>query len=261
MRRARLFFVSVTFLLSCIFVAGCGKPELYSKWRNRQIAIDGKFEDWQNEIAYYDKNTRVSIGVINDDAYLYICLITRNRGLMEQLTRAGFSVWFDPDGGTAKVFGIHFPLGIQGKGMPMEKRSEVNLFQESWQQIEIIGPGKEEKYTTSIEEIEKDGISVKLGMLRGYFIYELKVPLVENDQHPYYIGAQNKLIGMGFETSLINKEMPPGMGMPGRGGMRGAPGGGGGGMPGGGMGGMPGGKPFDDENRFQLWMTVMLSSG
>jgi hypothetical protein len=284
----RFVFVFMILVLLSVFISGCGKPKLYSKWRNRQITIDGKFEDWQNDIAYYDENTRVSIGVINDDTYLYICLITRNRGLMEQLMMSGFNVWFDPEGGSDKVFGIHFPLGMQAKGMPMEVGSgdsilsdkkdlkeHSEMFQESWQQIEIIGPGKEERYTALIEAIEKDGISVKMGSEKGYFVYELKVPLTESEQHPYYIGVnKNNLIGMGLEVSAINKGMPGGVGMPGGGGrgnmrMSGGGPGGGGGMPGsedrgmpGGEGGMPpSGGISIDEKEYQLWMAVMLSSG
>jgi len=124
----RFVFAFMILVLLSVFISGCGKPKLYSKWRNRQITIDGKFEDWQNDIAYYDENTRVSIGVINDDTYLYICLITRNRGLMEQLMRSGFNVWFDPEGGSDKVFGIHFPLGMQGGGMSIEAGGGNSVF-------------------------------------------------------------------------------------------------------------------------------------
>jgi hypothetical protein len=270
MKTGRLFVIFITFILSCIFIIGCGKPKLESKWRNRQISIDGNFEDWQNDIAYYNENTRISIGVVNDDTYLYVCLITRNRGFMEQLMRSGFSVWFDPEGGTDKVFGIHFPFGMQGRDMPIKAENEdlvspdeknlkehLDMFQDSWQQIEVIGPGKEEKYTTSIGAIEKDGISVQIGRLKGYFVYELKVPLVESEQHAYYIGVKSRIIGIGFETSITSSGMPGGM--PRGGGMRmsddNMPAGRGRGMPGGCMGG---GMPNDDKG-IQMWMTVILA--
>ncbi len=279
MKRVKLLFIFIVFILPCILIVGCGKPKLESKWRIRQISIDGKFEDWQEDIVYYNAGTRISVGVVNDDTYLYVCLITRNRGFMEQLMRAGFTVWFDPEAGTDKVFGVHFPFGMQGKNMPMETgggslvpmdkkdlKEPAGIFQEPWQEIEIIGPGKEEKYTTSMEAIEKDGISVKIGSLKGYFTYELKVPLVESEQHAYYIGAKSKIIGMGFETSVINSgiagSMPRGGGM--GGGTRisddNMPAAGGGRSMPGGMGrGMPGGGVFNNEG-IQMWMTVILAS-
>jgi len=273
----------------CMVLSGCGKPKLNSKWRDQGILIDGKFDDWQNDLSYYDEKTRINVGVINDDAYLYICLITRNHGLMEQLARSGFTVWFDPKCGTNKVLGIHFPSGSgmmpdNGKppmdrgreepGLSGEKGPEKpsEMFQEPWQEVEIIGPGKEEKYKTTVEAAEKYGINVKTGKEKGYFVYELKVPLFENEQYPYAISPnKDKLIGLGFEASgaiMPGGEMPRGrrgMSMPGGGmnfgeGGMGMPGPGGGG-PGG--GGPPGGRGemSGEEKSFQLWMIVALAGG
>jgi len=278
-------FVFIVFTLACIFIIGCGKPMLQSKWREREIVIDGKFNDWQNDMAYYDERTRVNVGFINDDTFLYICLITRNQGLAEQLMGSGFTVWLDPQGGSEKVFGIRFPFhrGMQDNNMPPRARGREDrmpadkkgsqeppeVFQEPWQEIEIVGPGREERYATTIETTEKDGLTVKIGRSKGYFVYELKVPLIENEKHPYAIGVNKQgLIGIGFETSGIGGGVERGMGLPGaggagRGGMR-TPGGGVGGMPysddgmgfSGGRGGMP-----EGQKNFQLWLIVMLSSG
>jgi len=280
MRGNRIISVFICFILLSVFIAGCGKPKLNSKLRDHEIIIDGKINDWQNDLSYYDEKTRVNVGVINDDTYLYICLITRNHGLMEQLARSGFTVWFDPNGANNKVLGILFPSGgglipensmpPMGRGRedlgPLDKKGSERpseMFQEPWQEIEIIGPGKEEKYKTTVEAAGKYGISVKMGNEKGYFIYELKVPLFENEQHPYAIGVnKNRLIGLGFETSGINKGMMRRMGPPGgRGG--GMPGGDGG-MPfgGGGMGGPGGGSEMPEEEKsFQLWLIVMLAGG
>ncbi|MBI4982906.1 MAG: hypothetical protein HZC15_07250 [Candidatus Omnitrophica bacterium] len=278
MQRGRAVLFFTVFIFLCVFIVGCGKPKLASKWRDCEISIDGESDEWKDALAYYDENTRVNIGVMNDGTYLYICLITRNHGLMKQLTRSGFTVWFDPKGANSKVLGIRFPYGVgmRDQGMspiergdsdmaPSDKKGPeepLKMLREPWQEVEIIGPGKEERYKTTVEAAEKYGISVKLGKSKGYFVYELKVPLFESEQHPYAIGVnKNKLIGLGFETAVMNKGMIRGMGSPGgRGG--GMPGGSGG-MPfgGGGMGGPGGGgdEMPEEEKSFQLWLIVMLS--
>jgi len=61
-----------------VFIAGCGKPKIESGWLSRKIDIDGKLEDWHGELAYYNKDMRVSVGAANDDTFLYVCLVTRN---------------------------------------------------------------------------------------------------------------------------------------------------------------------------------------
>jgi len=152
------------------------------------------------------------------------------------------------------------PLGAKDA---QGEREEIS--RGSWRQVEIIGPGKKEKYTASLAEIEKDGISAEIGSSQGYFIYELKVPLSESGEYPYYIGAASGVISMGFETSASASGMSGGR-MPG-----GGPGGGtrmpDRGMPAAGGMGMPGGMregperdmPGSGEN-FNLWITVMLAS-
>ncbi|MFA5090005.1 MAG: hypothetical protein WC510_03075 [Candidatus Omnitrophota bacterium] len=288
MRGNQDIIVFTIFALLCVFIIGCGKHKIESRWRDGEISIDGKSDEWKDSLAYYDENTRVNIGVMNDDTYLYVCLITRNHGLMEQLLRSGFTVWFDPKGGNNKVLGIHFPSGggmMPDNGMPAMGRGREDLdppdkksperptemFQEPWQEVEIIGPGEEERYKTTVEAAEKYGINVKIGKEKGYFVYELKVPLFENEQYPYAIRPnKDRLIGLGFETSGSGGGMSGsggrrGMGMPGGGmsfggGGMGRPGGGGpgGGGPPSGRGGM---GMAEEEKSFQLWLIVVLAGG
>jgi len=277
MRRTALSLTLTCVLMFPVFIAGCGKPKIESGWLSRKIDIDGKFEDWHGEFVYYNKDMRVSVGVANDDTFLYLCLVTRNRGLAEEIKHSGFTVWFDPEAKSKKVFGVRFPVCVQDRDMPagpgrksppgvkdtQSEREEIP--RGPWRQVEIIGPGKKERYTASLEEIEKDGIKVEMGVFQGQFIHELKVPLVESVSHPYYIGAGSGFISMGFETServggMRGGRMPgggPGGGM--RMPDRGMPEVGGMGMPGG-MRGGPGRGMAGSDNNFNLWVKVMLAS-
>jgi len=272
-------FFPLIFFLSCIVLTGCDRINLISTWRNHEIVINGKYTDFGNVMAYYDEKERVAINLFNDNDYLYICLISRNRQIETQLMMSGFVVWFDPDGGKNKVFGIHFPLGMKEMGMPMaegERYSEDERGRESGmarergrhkdfekrleileglqEKIElIIGPvnakGKGMPIELSLEDANKQGIEAKMGHQNEYFVYELKVPFIKSVQHQYAIGAKTgKPIGFGLEITVSDMEMANAD--MGRHKSRGE-------------GRMPSGmghRMYPGEG-FQLWATVTLSSG
>jgi hypothetical protein len=108
-------------LISAPLGAGCGKPELQSHWRDRDVTIDGVVgvegepdREWTgSRYALEDQN--VAVGLLNDEEYLYISLETRDRRIGMQLIGMGFTVWFDPDGGDDRVLGVQFPLGRAGQ--------------------------------------------------------------------------------------------------------------------------------------------------
>lgn len=60
---------------------------------------------------------------MNDTSNLYITLSTTDQTLMMKTLRLGFTVWFDPEGGTREVPGVKYPVGIQGMGSRSDGRS------------------------------------------------------------------------------------------------------------------------------------------
>lgn len=164
--------------------------------------------------------------------------------------RQGLTLWFDPAGGKKRIFGIKYPVGmpeeemqmrrIQGGDTPMKpRRGEPDperirqIPMRQMTELEILGPGKDESIRLPIEEAK--GITINLSASSGTLVYELKIPLSQDEQNPYAIGAQaGSSIGIRLETPKINRSnMRRGMagGMPGGGGRGGM-----GRMPGGGMG-------------------------
>jgi len=254
--------ISVLFLfLSILFLASCGSVEIESQWRESEITIDGKLSDWQGRL-WEIENTGVSIGVLNDDENIYLCLAAVNPQAAGQVLRQGLIAWFDPKGGKDKVLGIHFPLGrelgeFEG---PMNPDTGVRDSQrgqrENLDEIEILGPGRDEKVKMRVSELK--GIEVSIEPSAGMLVYELKIPLKPGDQTPHAAGTEpGKIVGIGFDSSR------PDMLMPGRG-MGGIPGGGGfgpgmrGGMPGGGgMARM--GRGFRGQEPLKLWLKVQLA--
>ncbi|MFA5005572.1 MAG: hypothetical protein WC561_05580 [Candidatus Omnitrophota bacterium] len=112
----------LSILLVCLLSAGCERPNLYSYRKDREIAIDGKYTDWGNYISYYSEKEKLVVNLANDDEYLYICLISRSRRVETQIMESGLQLWFDPEAGQRKIFGIRFPIGMRVMGMPIAQR-------------------------------------------------------------------------------------------------------------------------------------------
>ncbi|MDH5468417.1 MAG: hypothetical protein OEY25_13450 [Candidatus Aminicenantes bacterium] len=252
---SRLPALSFILFLSIFFLVGCGLFEVDSKWRDRDIAIDGKSGDWLNAMLYFEEE-RISLGLLNDENFMYICMIVDDPFIRGQIVRQGFELWFNPKGGKKKIFGIRFPIGMLEAEMPPEEmktrrvpmkpsRDELDperlnqVLRRQMDELEILGPGKDESMRMPVEKAK--GIEVKIEIASGMIVYELKVPLHLSDEFPFAIGAKaGDLIGVRLETPKMDsgqmrRRMGGGMGMPGggRGGMDGGMGGMR--MPGGGM--------------------------
>jgi hypothetical protein len=241
---SRLPALSFILFLSTFFLVGCGLFEVDSKWRDRDIAIDGKSGDWLNAMMYFEEE-RISLGLLNDENFMYICMIVDDPFIRSQIVRQGFELWFDPRGGKKKVFGIRFPLGMleaemqpeemQARRVPMKPvRDEQDperlsqALRRQMDELEILGPGKDESVRMPVEKAE--GIEVKIEVASGMIVYELKVPLHLSEEFPFAIGTKaGDLIGVRLEAAKMDFGQ-----------MRGRMGGGMG-MPGGGRGGMVGG--------------------
>lgn len=264
-----LVLVFVLFL-SAIFQIGCTiiGINLDSNWRDREITIDGKNSEWIGAMWYFE-DENISVGLRNDDRFFYMCMIAEAPLIRTQVMRQGFTVWFDPAGGNKKTFGIKFPIGMQEMGV--QRGMDPNRAREREQsepdpermeralarltaELEILGPGKDEQTRLKVEETK--GIDIVLDTSGEMLVYELKVPLLRDEQHPYAVGVEaGDLIGVGLEIpkldmSAVRKKMG-GTGMPGGGRI--------GGGRGGGMG-MRGGMGPQMPRGIKLWLTLQLAS-
>jgi len=246
----------------CWLLSGCGTITANSLWKDRNISIDGKNDEWQ-DIKTYVMDKKVAVSVVNDNDYLYFHLVSWDRE-MRRMMFLGFTVWFEQD---KDKMGIHFPAGagfgaedakdvmpsVKGHGIPMDSAMSGK--------IEIVSGKGDEAIRESAEFFRTKGIEVKVGEYNNNWVYELKIPLTKNSEHPYAVGAflgkpikiileipAAKLPGISGMPSAEPGAPPSGSaGMPGHGGgmpSAGMPSGGdmpGGGMPGGGMGGPGGG--------------------
>lgn len=252
---------SILLLLTFLFV-GCGnsKLELNSNWQDREITVDGKNADWLGAMLFFEEDN-ISVGLLNDENFFYICMIAEDQFIRTQVMRQGFTLWFDPDGGKEKTFGIKYPVGMQASGTGL-RRDEQSMERSSQAlrrpmiELEILGPGKDEVKKMPIEEAK--GIDIHVEFSSGMLVYELKVPLIQSEQHPYAIGAEaGSSIGIGLETAKMERQDVRGEISGGRGiggttsGMRG----------GAGDRGMPGGGRRPQMRKpLKIWAVVQLAS-
>jgi hypothetical protein len=264
-------------LISTLGLIGCSSAvQLTSDWKKSEILIDGKQNEWQGSL--YDlKKVNVTIGVRNDAENLYLCFISYDQGVGRQIMSGGFTVWFDPSGGTDEQYGIKFPVGRPKGGRPQmsDKNSEggnnppgdfgsgdnappmpgndnsaslsdggnddkmMPTLLNAQRELQFLGP--EEKDVQQTTTLELKTIKVQLGISQKAFVYELQVPLQKTNDFPFTLTPTGKknILSIGFKTE---ENSMGGMGGPGGG--PGGPGGGGP-PPGGGPGGSPppGGGP------------------
>lgn len=233
------------------------------------ITVDGRQADWPEGAAPL-ANQAISLKAVNDGANLYLLVVTSDAARRAQLVREGLIVWFDPEGGTKKRFGVRYPVveslpQEEGRGRPGgghrrggENGPPAEDTYHPADRLDVLGPGKDDARSLTLDHAP--GLEAAAALQEGVFVYELKVPLAATSDHPYAIGtAAGKTIGVGLETPKLAKPSPPEGGGGGFGGR-------GGGHMGGGMGGHGGyGRSSGEHSSFQqakplnVWSTVTLS--
>ncbi len=253
-------FLKQLHVLLSIFV-GTLLSQGYSSqlWSQEQVNIDGDESDWQEALTYVE-GKNVSLGVKNDGEFLYVCLVSTDRMLRRQMMMRGFTVWFDPDGGKEKTFGLRFPIGMidsgmmfSGRGRGGDPESMREDFSRSLAELELIWPEEERRTRLPIANVQ--GIAAVIGDQWDKLVYEIKVPLKKSENFPYAIGiSDGKHVGMSLETEEIDREaMRERMRRGGFGGGRR----GGQAEFGGGRRGGAGQRPQMPE-RFKLWLSFQL---
>ncbi len=271
----RPFFGICVLGLLFLFFTSCANMQFQSGWRDEDIKIDGRSDDWVGNLTYVD-NQNISLGVQNDADYLYVCMVAEDQIVISKLLRQGMILWFNSEGGKKKTFGIKYPVGRQGmqpgEGEMTRPNNEADrqkmrrTMMAISNELEILQESKV-PILTSIENIK--GIEVFLKRSTGLIVYEIKIPLQKTPELPFAIGAEEgSEIGVGIEVPKMTMNMNRAAGgMGGRGGGMGGRGGGmgGGGMGGrgGSMGGRPGGMTGQRANMqkgVKIWAAVQLAS-
>ncbi|HUN64722.1 MAG TPA: hypothetical protein VMW43_01370 [Bacteroidota bacterium] len=279
MQRSFIRLLLLSSLYGLMIFTGCGVTTLQSEWRGSGITIDGSDTEWGSSLLLFEKE-KVAVGIANDESNLYLCIKCMDRSLQQKIIRGGLTVWLDSAGSDHKIFGIHFPVGMQSGDSPrrMEDRADSENpdqasreaerdFLSRMYEMEVLGG--ENMVLEKFQNLHPSGMQLAISDSTGPIVYELKVPFRTRAGQRYAIGTDaGGTIGIGFETGQLNKR-PARQEMSGEGGEGGGMGGGmGGGRRGGGMGGgrrgggMRGGGSRSDVNEdpLQLWAKIHLAT-
>ncbi len=262
------FFGICVLGLLVLCLTSCTNLQFQSEWRDRDINIDGRSDDWVGSLTFVDKQN-ISLGATNDTDFLYICLAAEDQAVISRILRQGMILWFDPEGGKDKTFGIKYPVGRQrmqpGEGEMMRPENEADLqkmrraMMDISNELEILQDSRI-PIRASIDKLK--GIKISLKRSTGLIVYELKIPLQKNPDLPFAIGAEEgSEIGIGIEVPKMAMNMKRASG--GMGGRGGGIGGGGMGGRGGSMGGRSSGMTGQRANMqkgLKIWATVQLAS-
>jgi hypothetical protein len=256
--------------------------QLASRWSDQPMMIDGNLAKWSDSTLFMEKDG-LRFGVMNDKDYLYVCAMSAVPNLGRQLIARGMTVWFDPNGGEKKVYGVRFPIGGMRGGMMMRPEGEREaprdigerapegprkrfdeIEQQSLQEFEFLGPGPDDRQR--VLRMQGQGVEFHLTATPERFVYEMKIPLAYSSKHPYALESYaGSAIGVGFDSNPAVRPMAgesegggAGGGAPPEGGGSGGRGGRTGGGRGGGM--RPGGMQQERANvSFNIWAHVQLA--
>ena len=290
---ARLAMVGLVVSFAVGPVAGCREVELTSAWVTGAVEVDGVDDEWTGAVTYFEKQD-VSVGVLNDEEFLYVSLVTSGpAGRLAMAT--GLTIWLDPDGGTDEWYGIRFPVPPEpgerssagrdgagrggrggdgragGRGSGRAGGGRGASPRDRLREVELVGPGELSRRRLPLPV--GGGLEVAIRNSGSVFVYELKVALARNDDYRMGIGVEpGSKIGVGLLTGNIEGQGRGGRGgFGGGGGFGGRGGGGGGGRGGSGGGGRGGGgggrgggfgggdRP-DRPDPLKLWAKVQLST-
>jgi hypothetical protein len=224
----RASFLTVLALFLLLMLTGCSSHILESRWRESQAAIDGIGVAWRDTLVSLD-DKKTFVGVLNDEDYLYIRMVTTNRDLEGQIIRQGFTFWFDRDGGEQKKFGIRFPLGIDRFSGGRESRGEGNHGREAPRRDSIYVPvndveilGVDDGATHRVTIASAGGIDARFQTSHDTLTYTLKSPISSSGYFPYTIGTKpGTIVGVTMESSSNRGEEKPPEGSDEGGGRRG----------------------------------------
>ncbi len=210
-----------------------------------QNIADGKANEWQVPLRYYDSKAHLQYNITNNDSMVFICVRIPEEQFQMKVTRAGMTLYIDTTGKKKKNIGIDFPIkpsapstmrmeqpeGVAGAGRNRIKYVIEPALKQFSSKGFITGNGTFQLKNT--EGIIATGAFDSLSILT----IEYQIP-VRTFYHTLSQADINKKITFSFVVNGLS--MPQ---------MDGTPGGG----PSGGRGNrMPGGgPPMGGENRMQ----------
>jgi hypothetical protein len=202
-------------ILTSAFVV-CEPPEIVqSTWTDADSLLAVDPGRWKT-LVHYPDDPQFGIAAENDERFLYLCMTSWKREINKRILRHGFTTWFSSKSKKGKRFGIHFPMGAPDNAMPSGRlrhgasRPEASrpATMETFQEMEFLGPGKNDSVPVKVAVAESFGIVVRLFPTDESLVYLLKVPFNSDSVSKYAMDiGKDTLINVTFETFV--PEAPP----------------------------------------------------
>ncbi len=266
---------SVAIVVMTLIVASCAKLPVY---QSKNINSTDEISDQ----SHYDKKSKISYDVYNDETNIYININTSNYYSQIKILKMGLTVWFDIKGKKNKDMGIVFPLnnGFKASKQRMQNSSGAtgaggqsitqlhNNFKLQDKRIRLVGMEDEHGRTEyTVEPGSSDVVAEITFDSSNRLNYVATIPIKKLFADGSLV---NKTLSVGIESGFLDvnkmrqEMMNSGMHQ-GQGGRGGGMGGMGGGMKGGGGrqgGGRSGGMPQQTElsEPVKVWFAVDLNS-
>lgn len=262
-----------------VFLCGCVSKTTYqSAWQSKPVQADGRADEWQIPLRFYDADTRLNYSVSNDDEKLYIVARVVDELSQAKVMQNGLQIYIDTSGKKNKQVALLYPnpdrsadepVNSGGSGKNMEEVKKKFSSQAMQMQLAGFKPGIPDYLPPQNEY----GINVNINWdANNIMIYEASIPFKTFFKPA--LAPKDSL--RNFDFSVVMRGFPAPKKEDGGGGNAGMPGGGGmtpgtmgsGGMNGGGMGArsMGGGRmsrmeetdPRYETNSF--WVRIRLSA-
>ena len=230
-----------------------------SRWRAKEIVVDGNVREWTKPLNFYDDKSGLMFAICNDKANVYFAFTVNDEMKMRKLMSAGWSVELSSKEKDRKFNAtLSFP-GIRVAGMgrrtgsEFEKKVPGNPVIDSYRlQLLSVATKGFLSNQTEVKLNDHSGIDIAVGTDSTLFIvYEIAIPLKELMAD--HSAQLDELITLNVSVNALSKPSGGGerAGRAGRGSRSGGEmsemgmgmeGGGMGGRSGGGRGGMGGGR-------------------
>ncbi|MCE1189242.1 MAG: hypothetical protein LWX56_08870 [Ignavibacteria bacterium] len=212
----------ILLMYSCIWAAGCsGSIQMNSTRADSNIIIDGDITEWNNLVSI--KNENVSVGICNDDKYLYIALLTNDQNKIMKILSGGLQVWLESAEMTDRL-GIQFPEKPDFEAMHkmMDERMKQGADPERMEPPELNSSALRivilDEKEREIKDFRTDSKSYqgKVKFSKGRLGYELRIPLGTGISIPeglkIHQGEEIKVEIISGEVSMGGPGGPPPMG-------------------------------------------------
>ncbi len=160
-----------------------------SKWTSGSITIDGKADEWEKPLNFYESKTKLMFALANDSANIYICLRSPEEANQIKISRGGMVVGLSYKNKDKHAVSVGFPLGSGGPmhhsdgGLDAEGRPDFTMFKNEFLMNNIVMKIAGFASKNGIVPIQDSlGAGVKAAIywdISNIMEYELVIPLKE----------------------------------------------------------------------------------